>query len=180
MKDSGNLVWIDLEMTGLNPFTDRILEVATIVTNAQLDILADGPVIAIHQPEELLAAMDPWNTEQHRKTGLIDRSIKSSYNCLQAELETLDFIRQWVDYQVSPMCGNTICQDRRFLARFMPKLENYFHYRNIDVSTIKELARRWAPNLACFSKECQHQAYDDIKESIEELKYYANCFFKKI
>jgi oligoribonuclease len=179
MKDSGNLVWIDLEMTGLNPFTDRILELATIVTNSQLDILADGPVIAIHQPEELLAVMDPWNTEQHRKTGLTERSGRSSYTCRQAELETLDFISQWVEYQVSPMCGNSVCQDRRFLARFMPELEKYFHYRNIDVSTIKELAQRWAPNLAYFRKECQHRAYDDIKESIDELKYYGDCFLKK-
>lgn len=179
MKDSGNLVWIDLEMTGLNPFTDKILEVATIVTDSQLDILADGPVIAIHQPKELLAVMDPWNTKQHRKTGLIERSGKSTYTCRQAELETLDFISQWVEYQVSPMCGNSVCQDRRFLARFMPELEKYFHYRNIDVSTIKELAQRWAPNLAYFNKECQHRAYDDIKESIDELKYYGDCFLKK-
>lgn len=179
MKDSGNLVWIDLEMTGLNPFTDRILEVATIVTNSQLDILADGPVIAIHQPKELLAVMDPWNTKQHRITGLIERSIKSTYTCRQAELETIDFISQWVEYQVSPMCGNSICHDRRFLARFMPELEKYFHYRDIDVSTIKELAQRWAPDLADFSKGCQHRAYDDIKESIDELKYYGDCFIRK-
>jgi len=135
-------VWVDLEMTGLNPFTDRILEVATIVTNSQLDILADGPVIAIHQPKELLAVMDSWNTKQHQKTGLIERSGKSIYTCRQAELETLEFISQWVDYQVSPMCGNSVCQDRRFLARFMPELEKHFHYRNIDVSTLKELAQR--------------------------------------
>jgi oligoribonuclease len=179
MKDSDNLVWIDLEMTGLDPFTESILEVGTIVTNSQLDILAVGPVIAIHQPKELLAAMDPWNTKQHRKTGLIERSDKSTYTCRQTELETLDFISQWVESQVSPMCGNSVCQDRRFLARFMPELENYFHYRNIDVSTIKELAQRWAPDLAYFSKECRHRAYDDIKESIDELKYYGDCFLKK-
>lgn len=178
MKDSSNLVWVDLEMTGLNPFTDRILEVATIVTNSQLDIIADGPVIAIHQPKELLAAMDNWNTEHHRNTGLIERSNTSTYTCRQAEVETLDFIGEWVEYQTSPMCGNSVCQDRRFLARFMPELENYFHYRNIDVSTIKELAQRWAPDLAYFSKECRHKAYDDIKESIAELKYYRDYFLK--
>jgi oligoribonuclease len=178
MKDSGNLIWVDLEMTGLDPFTDRILEMATVVTTSRLDILAYGPVIAIHQPEELLAAMDAWNTLQHQATGLIERSVESTYTCRQAEEETLVFIREWVEYQVSPMCGNSICQDRRFLARFMPELENYFHYRNIDVSTIKELARRWAPNLAFFSKKCCHRAYDDILESIGELKYYRTCFFK--
>lgn len=171
-KDSGNLVWIDLEMTGLNPFTDRILEVATIITNSRLEILADGPVIAIHQPKECLAAMDDWNTRQHQKTGLSERCCKSRYNCQRAELETLNFISQWVDYNVSPMCGNSICQDRRFLARFMPELEQYFHYRNIDVSTLKVLAQRWAPNLEYLGKQCQHQAYDDIRESIDELKYY--------
>jgi oligoribonuclease len=179
MKDNGNLVWIDLEMTGLNPIVDRVLEVATIVTNSQLDILAEGPVIAIHQPKEVLAAMDPWNAKQHRQSGLIERSSKSTYTCWQAELETLDFIRQWVAHRVSPMCGNSVWHDRRFLARFMPELEYYFHYRNIDVSTIKELAKRWAPDLAYFSKESRHRAYDDIKESIAELKYYGDCFIKK-
>lgn len=177
-KDNGNLIWVDLEMTGLNPFEDRILEVAMIVTNSNLDILADGPVIAIHQPKECLAAMDSWNTKHHQQSGLSERSCKSSYNCQQAELELLDFMSQWVDYNVSPMCGNSVCQDRRFMARFMPELEQYFHYRNIDVSTLKELAHRWAPNLEHFSKNCQHQAYDDIKESIDELKYYRDCFLK--
>lgn len=179
MKDNGNLVWIDLEMTGLNTFTDRVLEVATIVTNGQLDVLAEGPDIAIHQPEEVLAAMDGWNTLHHGQSGLIERSAKSGYTCRQAELETLDFVRQWVDQRVSPMCGNSVWHDRRFLARFMPELEQYFHYRNIDVSTIKELAKRWAPELAHFKKESRHRAFDDIKESIAELKYYGDCFFKK-
>ena len=179
MKDNCNLVWVDLEMTGLNPFTDRILEVATIVTNPQLDILAEGPVTAIHQPKEVLDAMDPWNTRQHRESGLSERSRKSTYTCRQVELETLHFIRQWVGHQISPMCGNSVCQDRRFLARFMPELEDYFHYRNIDVSSIKELAKRWAPDLAPFCKESKHQAFDDIKESIAELKYYGDCFIKK-
>ena len=179
MIDNGNLVWIDLEMTGLNTFADCVLEVATIVTNSDLDILAEGPVITIHQPEEVLAAMDSWNTRQHGQSGLIERSRKSTYTCRQAELETLNFIRRWVDSRVSPMCGNSVWHDRHFLARFMPELEHYFHYRNIDVSTIKELARRWAPDLACFSKEGNHRAYDDIKESIAELKYYGDCFIKK-
>lgn len=178
IKDSGNLVWVDLEMTGLNPFEDRILEVAMVVTNSRLDILADGPVIAIHQSKECLAAMDPWNTRQHQKTGLAERSCISNYNCRRAELEILEFMSQWVDDKVSPMCGNSICQDRRFMARFMPELEKYFHYRNIDVSTLKELAQRWAPDLPSFSKECQHRAYDDIRESIDELKYYRNYFLK--
>lgn len=179
MKDNSNLVWIDLEMTGLNTFTDCVLEVATIVTNSRLDILAEGPDIAIHHPEEVLAAMDTWNTLHHGQSGLVERSCKSSYTCRQAELETLDFIRRWVDPQVSPMCGNSVCHDRRFLARFMPELEHYFHYRNIDVSTLKELAKRWAPELAPVKKANRHRAYDDIKESIAELKYYGDCFFKK-
>ena len=179
MKDNGNLVWVDLEMTGLNPFTDKVLEVATIITNSQLDILAEGPIIAIHQPKEVLAAMDSWNIRQHRQSGLVERSSKSNYTCRQVELETLDFIRQWAAPRVSPMCGNSVCHDRRFLARFMPELEHYFHYRNIDVSTLKELAKRWAPHLAYFSKESRHRASDDIKESIAELKYYGDCFIKK-
>lgn len=179
MTDNGNLVWIDLEMTGLNTFADRVLEVATIVTNSELDILAEGPVITIHQPADVLTSMDPWNTRQHGQSGLIERSLKSTCTCRQAELETLDFIRRWVECRVSPMCGNSVWHDRHFLVRFMPELEHYFHYRNIDVSTIKELARRWAPDLACFNKECQHRAYDDIKESIAELKYYRDRFIKK-
>jgi len=179
MKDDGNLVWIDLEMTGLNPFIDQILEVATVITNSQLEILADGPVIAIHQPEEVLDAMDRWNSEHHRSSGLIDRVRQSTYTCRQAELESLDFIRQWVGDRVSPMCGNSVWHDRRFLARFMPELERYFHYRNIDVSTLKELALRWAPELAKFDKECRHLALDDIRESIAELKHYSDCFIKK-
>lgn len=179
MKDKGNLIWIDLEMTGLNTFTDQVLEVATIVTNGQLDILAEGPDIAIHHSEEVLAAMDDWNTLHHGQSGLIDRSRRSTFSCREAELATLDFIRRWVEPRVSPMCGNSVWHDRRFLASFMPELEQYFHYRNIDVSTIKELARRWAPELAFFKKEGKHRAYDDIMESIAELKYYAGCFLGK-
>ena len=179
MKDKGNLVWIDLEMTGLNPFTDKILEVATVITDSQLDILADGPVFAIHQPQEVLDAMDQWNLEQHRQSGLLERVQQSTCTCRQAELETLAFLRQWVDNRVSPMCGNSVWHDRRFLARFMPELEHYFHYRNIDVSTVKELALRWAPNLAKFNKESRHLALDDIRESIAELKHYGDNFIKK-
>ena len=179
MRDNNNLVWIDLEMTGLNPITDRILEVATIVTNSQLETLAIGPVIIIHQPDKVLDAMDSWNTEQHRKSGLTELSRKSTYTCRLAEMEILDFTRQWVDSRISPMCGNSVYHDRRFLAQFMPELEHYFHHRNIDVSTIKELAKRWAPDLATFHKDCQHRGCDDIKESIAELKYYGDCFIKK-
>jgi oligoribonuclease len=179
MKDKGNLVWIDLEMTGLNPFTDKILEVATVITDSQLDILADGPVFAIYQPQEVLDAMDQWNLEQHRQSGLLERVQQSTCTCRQAELETLAFLRQWVDNRVSPMCGNSVWHDRRFLARFMPELEHYFHYRNIDVSTVKELALRWAPNLAKFNKESRHLALDDIRESIAELKHYGDNFIKK-
>ena len=179
MKDDGNLVWIDLEMTGLNPFTDRILEVATIVTDSRLEILADGPVIALYQPEDVLAAMDRWNSEHHRQSGLLDRVRRSTYTCRQAELETLAFLRQWVDERVSPMCGNSVWHDRRFLARFMPELEHFFHYRNIDVSTLKELALRWAPDLAKFNKAGRHLAHDDIRESIAELKHYSDCFIRK-
>jgi oligoribonuclease len=179
MKDDNNLVWIDLEMTGLNPFVDQILEVATIITDSQLEILANGPVIAIHQPEEVLAAMDRWNAEHHRSSGLVDRVRQSTYTCRQAELETLAFVQMWVGDRVSPMCGNSVWHDRRFLARFMPELEHYFHYRNIDVSTLKELALRWAPDLAKFNKENRHLALDDIRESIAELKHYGDYFIKK-
>ena len=171
MKDDSNLVWIDLEMTGLNPLHDRILEVATVITSSQLEILADGPVIAIHQPDEVLTAMDRWNSEHHRQSGLLDRVSASSYSCKQAEEETLFFIQQWVGERISPMCGNSVWHDRRFLARFMPELEHYFHYRNIDVSTLKELALRWAPDLAKFDKMNHHLALDDIRESIAELKH---------
>ena len=179
MKDDGNLVWIDLEMTGLNPSTDSILEVATVVTNSHLDILAEGPVIAIYQPEAVLTAMDTWNSKHHRESGLLDRVRTSSHTCRQAESETLEFLKQWVGRRISPMCGNSIWHDRRFLARFMPELERYFHYRNIDVSTLKELALRWAPELPRFVKECRHRAGADIRESIAELKHYGDLFLKK-
>ena len=179
MQDNTNLVWIDLEMTGLDPETDHILEVATVVTDSGLTILADGPVIAIHHPEEVLQAMDSWNSEHHQQSGLLDRVRGSRHSCRAAELETLAFVRQWVGERVSPMCGNSVWHDRRFLARFMPELEHYFHYRNIDVSTLKELARRWRPELARDCKKHCHLAYDDIRESIAELKHYSECFINK-
>ncbi|MGE4559120.1 MAG: oligoribonuclease [Desulfobulbus sp.] len=178
-KDNNNLVWIDLEMSGLNPFVDRILEMATIVTDSQLEILAEGPIIAIHQPEEVLTSMDAWNSQHHKESGLLDRVRQSCHTCRQAEVETLNFIRKWVAPRTSPMCGNSIWHDRHFLALYMPELEGYFHYRNIDVSTLKELARLWAPNLPPYPKSCNHLAYDDIMESIAELKHYSSCFIKK-
>ena len=178
-RDDTNLVWIDLEMTGLDPTTDHILEVASVVTDSQLEILADGPVIAIHQPEELLRGMDSWNCEHHQRSGLLDRVRQSSYTCRLAELETLAFVREWVGERLSPLCGNSVWLDRRFVARFMPELEQYFHYRNIDVSTLTELALRWAPQLVKFRKKRQHTAHEDIRESIAELKHYGECFIKR-
>jgi oligoribonuclease len=168
-----NLVWIDLEMTGLDPDRDRIIEIATIVTNSELDVLAEGPVIAIHQPDAVLDAMDDWNQKTHGASGLIDRVRRSRSTTADAEHQTLAFLELHADQGTSPMCGNSICQDRRFLYREMPRLERFFHYRNLDVSTLKELARRWAPEvLAGLTKESRHQALDDVRESIRELGYY--------
>ncbi|HIE54314.1 MAG TPA: oligoribonuclease [Chromatiaceae bacterium] len=168
-----NLIWIDLEMTGLDPFTDQIIEIATVVTDSQLDVLAEGPVIAIFQAEEVIKGMDEWNTRQHGQSGLIERVRNSGHDLARAEQETLDFLRLWVPQGASPMCGNSICQDRRFLARLMPRLEAWFHYRNLDVSTLKELAKRWKPEiLDGFEKENTHLALDDIRDSIEELRHY--------
>ncbi len=171
--DNDNLIWIDLEMTGLSPERDLIIEIATVVTDAQLNILAEGPVMAIHQSDAALAGMDEWNTRQHGGSGLTDRVRSSSVTTRAAEQATLDFLAQWVPAGKSPMCGNSICQDRRFLARYMPRLEAYFMYRNLDVSTLKELARRWYPDVfAGFSKDSSHLALDDIRDSIAELRYY--------
>jgi oligoribonuclease len=178
-QDATNLVWIDLEMTGLDTQTDHIIEIATIVTDARLTILAEGPVIAVHQSDAALAAMDEWNTGQHAGTGLTQRVRESRVNEAQAERLTLEFLSHYVPANVSPMCGNSICQDRRFLARCMPELERYFHYRNLDVSTLKELAHRWAPEVARgFVKQSTHQALDDVRDSIRELQYYREHLFK--
>lgn len=178
-QDSQHLIWIDLEMTGLNPETDLIIEIATIITDKDLNILAQGPVIAVHQSDEALAAMDDWNQLHHGQSGLIERVKASTTNDAEAERLTIAFLEQWVPANTSPICGNSIGQDRRFLVRYMPVLEAYFHYRNIDVSTLKELAARWAPALKDgFKKETKHQALDDIIESIEELRYYREHFIK--
>jgi oligoribonuclease len=177
--NENNLIWIDLEMTGLNPDTDVIIEMATIVTDANLMILAEGPVLALHQPESALLAMDEWNTNQHGKSGLSQRVRESNVSVKQGEAETIRFLEQWVPKGKSPICGNSICQDRRFLARGMPLLEAYFHYRNLDVSTVKELARRWRPDvIAGVKKTGAHLALDDIKDSIAELQHYRATFFK--
>ena len=174
-----NLVWVDMEMTGLDPDTDRIIEIAVIVTDAQLNVVAEGPVFAIHQSDETLDKMDAWNKGTHGKSGLIDRVKASTVDEAQAEEQLIAFLKQYVPNNKSPMCGNSICQDRRFMARGMPKLEAFFHYRNLDVSTLKELCRRWKPELASgFKKHQKHTALADITESIEELKYYREHFIK--
>ncbi|HET9680286.1 MAG TPA: oligoribonuclease [Gammaproteobacteria bacterium] len=173
-----NLVWIDLEMTGLDTVNDHIIEIATVVTDKDLNVLAEGPVLAIHQSDTLLNGMDSWNTRQHGKTGLTERVRASTITEKDAERQTLDFLSQYVPSATSPMCGNSICQDRRFLARSMPELEQFFHYRNLDVSTLKELAKRWAPNVAAsFNKQAVHLALDDIHDSIDELKHYRAALF---
>lgn len=172
------LIWIDLEMTGLDPLKDHIIEIATLVTDPYLTVLAEGPTFAIHQPPEVLALMNEWNQKQHNQSGLVARVQESTVTLQEAQEQTLAFLRQYVGHKASPMCGNTICQDRRFLNRWMPELEDYFHYRHIDVSTVKELARMWAPELyKNFTKSSRHLAMDDIKESIEELRYYRDHFF---
>jgi len=173
MPSADYLIWIDLEMTGLKPDSDSIIEIATVVTDKDLAVLADGPVIAIHQPEEVLARMDDWNQRQHGSSGLLARVRASRVTVAEAEQRTLEFLAPLVTAGSSPMCGNSICQDRRFLARCMPELERFFHYRNLDVSTLKELARRWAPAVAdTFAKQGTHLAHADIHESIRELRHY--------
>ncbi len=174
-----NLIWIDLEMTGLNPASDVIIEIATIVTDKMLNVLAEGPVIAIHQDEPVLSRMDEWNQRQHGGSGLLSRVRASCINVGEAEARTLAFLMPLVPAGVSPMCGNSICQDRRFMARLMPQLERYFHYRNLDVSTLKELARRWAPEvLEGLGKNDAHLALEDIRDSIRELAHYRAKLFR--
>ena len=178
-QDAQNLVWVDMEMTGLDPDTDRVLEIAILVTDSNLNLLAEGPVIAVHQSDAVLAGMDEWNTRTHTGSGLVERVRNSRYDEATATAECLAFLQQWVPERSSPMCGNSIGQDRRFMARHMPVLEAYFHYRNVDVSTIKELVRRWQPAvMAGFKKQGAHQALDDIRESIAELQFYRREVFR--
>ncbi|MBP0047794.1 oligoribonuclease [Marinobacterium sp. AK62] len=179
MASKDNLIWVDLEMTGLNPDTDRIIEMAAIVTDSDLNLIAEGPVIAVHQSDAVLSHMDEWCTRQHGQSGLTDRVRASTISEQEAEQQMLAFLRQHSEKGASPMCGNSIGQDRRFLWRYMPELEAFFHYRNLDVSTIKELARRWKPDVMNgFRKQGTHLALDDIRESIEELRHYRRHFFR--
>ena len=178
VKNNNNLIWIDLEMTGLDTVNDEIIEIATIVTDKELNIIAEGPMIAIHQPQSRLDQMDEWNQNQHGKSGLIKRVLDSKYSLAQAEAETIAFLEKYISPGKSPMCGNSICQDRRFMARQMPLLEEYFHYRNLDVSTLKELVKRWYPSKGFeFDKESEHLALADIRDSIDELKHYRAKLF---
>jgi len=178
--NDSNLIWIDLEMTGLDPERDRIIEIATLVTDANLNILAEGPVMAVHQSDAQLALMDDWNVRTHTGSGLVERVKASPYDDNEAQRKTIEFLQQWVPAGKSPICGNSVGQDRRFLFKYMPELETYFHYRYLDVSTLKELARRWKPEvLGGFKKQNTHQALDDIRESVAELAYYREHFIQK-
>ena len=171
--DPNNLIWIDMEMSGLSPDNDRVLELAIVITDSQLNVVAEGPVKVVHQPDDVFERMDSWNKSTHKKSGLIDRSKASTQNEAEVEAELIAFLAQYSPVSGSPMCGNSICQDRRFLHRLMPRLERFFHYRNLDVSTIKELARRWAPQVhKGFAKESTHTALSDVHDSIVELRYY--------
>ncbi len=179
MKDKSNLIWIDLEMTGLDTQRDYIIEIASIVTDKNLNILAEGPNLIIHQPDEIMSNMDDWNTKQHGRSGLIDKVKESTINETTAEEETIKFLEPYILKGQSPLCGNTICQDRRFLARCMPELEEFCHYRNLDVSSIRELGKRWYfEDIDNFQKSSNHRALDDIRDSIEELRYYRKTIFK--
>ena len=179
MNKKTNLIWIDLEMTGLIPESDVIIEIATVVTDANLNVIEEGPSLAIHQNSDLLDGMDNWNTNQHNQSGLVQRVIESKVSTAEAESQTLDFLIKYVDQGASPMCGNSICQDRRFLYNYMPKLEKFFHYRHIDVSTLKELAVRWKPSIISSTyKKSRHLALSDVYDSIDELKHYKEHFIK--
>jgi len=179
MNKKTNLIWIDLEMTGLVPESDVIIEIATVVTDANLNVIEEGPSLAIHQNSDLLDGMDDWNTNQHNQSGLVQRVIESKVSTAEAESQTLDFLIKYVDQGASPMCGNSICQDRRFLYNYMPKLEKFFHYRHIDVSTLKELAVRWKPSIISSTyKKSRHLALSDVYDSIDELKHYKEHFIK--
>jgi oligoribonuclease len=178
-QNQNNLVWIDMEMTGLLPDTDRIIEVALVVTDGELNTVAEAPVLVVHQPDSVLDGMDNWNKSTHGKSGLIDKVKASTLDNALVEAQMLEFLKEYVPIRTSPMCGNSICQDRRFLARWMPQLEDYFHYRNLDVSTLKELAKRWKPEVAQgMKKHGKHEALADIYESIQEMRHYRENFIK--
>ena len=179
LQSRNNLIWIDLEMTGLDPEKEKIIEIATLVTDSDLNVLAEGPNLIISQSKDILDAMDEWNQNQHGSSGLIEEVIKSNITEQMAEIETLDFISKYVGENVSPMCGNTVSHDRRFLSKYMPELENYFHYRHIDVSSVKELIVRWMNQAQSYQKNSNHRALDDIKDSINELKHYKKLLFEE-